>query len=160
MIKVLLFDFARVILFPNTGESIDLLNGHYTQLKKDNGSYNPLDTFILNQELLDYIEKKNNSGFTSYIFTSGYIHTDPELGEIINKYFKISFTTTQIGLPKSFPKSFEIVAKYLEVNTNEIIFIDDQLKNVEAANNAGVKGVQFTNNDETIASIKELIKHH
>lgn len=157
MIKILLIDFAQVLLFYKTKKNIESLNNKYTELKKESSSYNPLDTFIINQELLDYISKKNSNGYTSYIFTSGYTHADPQIEPILKHYFKKVITTTDIGFPKSFKKSFELISKFLNIKTNEIVFVDDQVKNVKAAKTAGIKAIQFTNTQETISEIEKAL---
>jgi hypothetical protein len=54
MIKAMLFDFSRVLLFPKGKDPVESLNGKYRELLEA-GEFDFFEHFELNQELLDFI---------------------------------------------------------------------------------------------------------
>jgi len=155
-IKILLLDFSYTLIFPKSNESINSLNGHYQEVKRKNNKANPLETLILNQELLDYLRNLKTK-YKIYIFTSGFIHTDPIIAQYLKPVFDGYITSKEISLPKSFPDAYKIISNMLGVNIDQILFIDDQQKNVQAANIAGVKAIRFTNNQNIFSDINNII---
>lgn len=155
--KLILVDFSYTLCFPKTKEHISSLNEHYKEIKDKNPNTNALDNFIINQELLDFL-KTLKSKFKIYIFTSGFMHSDPKIKPYLNPVFDGYLTSHELGLPKSFPDAYKVIANKLGVRVENILFIDDQQKNVQAAISAGAQGIQFTNNDELINKIQNIIK--
>ena len=155
-IKVLLLDFSYTLCFPKTKEKVDSLSGLYSETLEKDSSSNALDNFILNRELLDYLQTLKIS-HKIYIFTSGLMHTDPIIAKILKPIFDGYITSVELKLPKSFPNAYKIIANKLGVNPDNILFIDDQQKNVVAAQTAGVQAVRYTNNNSVIQEIKKII---
>ena len=155
-IKVLLIDFSYTLLFPKSKDIIDSLNGLYSEIKKSDSKANPLESFILNQQLLDYL-KTLKSKYKIYIFTSGFIHTDPIFSQYLQPIFDGYITSSELKLPKSFPDVYKIIANKVGVNVGQILFIDDQQKNVSAALTAGAKAIIFSNNTELIKILNSFI---
>lgn len=155
MIKILLLDFSYTLCFPKTKSTIQSLNGLYAEILKKNLATSILENFIINQELLDYLHTIKMT-HKLYIFTSGSMHTDPSFAQILKPIFDGFLTSSELGMPKSFPDVYKIIANKLNVNTNELLFIDDQQVNVQAATIAGVTAIRYTNN----TSIIEAIQHH
>jgi len=61
----------------------------------------------------------------------------------------------QIGVRKPNPKAYEILLSTLKVPPQSVLFIDNQLKNVEAAKALGMDGVLFINRDELIQELNK-----
>ncbi len=156
-IKLILLDFSYTLCFPKTDEHIDSLNGLYSEIMQKNNSANPLDSFILNQELLDFL-KTQKANHKIFVFTSGHMHTDPVIAQYLFPVFDGYITSTELGLPKSFPDVYKVIANKLDVDTEEILFVDDQQKNVLAAQTAGAQAIRFTNNTEVIEEIKKILE--
>lgn len=156
-IKVLLVDFSYTLCFPKTRAAIESLNGLYQEIKQNNASANPLDSFIVNQELLNYLQTlKTNHKI--YIFTSGTMHTDQKIFQFLEPVFDGYFTSVELQMPKSFPNTYKLIANKLEITPNNILFIDDQQKNITAAVTAGCTGIQFTNTATIIESIEKIVR--
>jgi FMN phosphatase YigB (HAD superfamily) len=146
-IKVLLIDFSYTLCFPKTSDDIDSLS---------ESNINVLDSFILNQELLDYLQTLK-SNYKIHIFSSGIMHTDPDIKKVLQPIFDGYITSIDLKLPKSFPDAYKIIANKLGVNPDNILFIDDQQKNVAAAITAGSQALRYTNNQTVIKEIKKAI---
>ena len=62
-----------------------------------------------------------------------------------------------VGMIKPQPDIYDLMATKLGVLPEECVFIDDIERYVTAAVDVGMKGVVFTDTDQTIAAIKEVI---
>lgn len=73
------------------------------------------------------------------------------------KNFDKLFLSHKIGYRKPDPKSYNFVIKSLKIRPEEAIFIDDDQKNIEAANSLGLNGVLFKSENQTISDVKNLL---
>lgn len=153
MIKALLFDFSRTLLFPKDKTYTGGLNDLHKKIQ-ENPNYNFLESFELNKGLLDYLETVKNK-FDLYIFTSESIQEDPAIKDDLAKIFTKIFSATEMGLSKKDPKAYEFIAKELNLIPNEILFIDDSSENLEAAKIAGLQTLQYKDNT-VIDNLKKL----
>ena len=55
---------------------------------------------------------------------------------------------------KPFKDIFDITLNRFNINAENAIFIDDNLRNIEAANNLGINGIQFVSPEELIQQLK------
>ena len=157
MPKVILVDFAYTLCFPKTNAPSESLNGLYHDIKEEDDQANPLNSLVMNQELLNYL-RTLKTNYKIYIFTSGTMHTDQRIQQFLEPVFNGYFTSIQLNMPKSFPNAYKVIANKLSVTVADIIFIDDQQKNIQAAITAGCTGVLFTNTARTIESIQKIIQ--
>jgi HAD superfamily hydrolase (TIGR01509 family) len=154
MIKALLFDLSRVLLFPVDKKYEGSLNAKHKELSKDE-SYQFFDHFQLNQELIDFIETLKEK-YQLYIFTTETIQEAPELSPIILGVFKKVIAAARLKIDKKEPNSYLLIANNLRVDRSEIMFIDDDGENVAAAKEAGLSTIQFVNNKQLIAALKKI----
>lgn len=134
MIKGLISDFSYVLAFPKDG------------------------IWEVNQELLDYYQTLKKRDCQIYVFTNN------SVAELQNIRLKLEQTITRIissrvtNLDKTDPDSYRQLATELELKPNEIVFVDDQLVNVEAAREAGMAIVYFTGTQEAIKKLRTLVQ--
>jgi HAD superfamily hydrolase (TIGR01509 family) len=60
-------------------------------------------------------------------------------------------------MAKPDPEIYELALERLNAAPEECLFVDDQLLNVTAAEALGMQAVQFTDNDQTIRTIREKL---
>ncbi|CAH1446528.1 unnamed protein product [Lactuca virosa] len=65
----------------------------------------------------------------------------------ISSYLSWTFCSCIMGKRKPDPLFYSEVIKYLDTEPHNCVFIDDRMKNVEAAKEAGIIGLQFKNAD-------------
>ncbi|XP_031249835.1 flavin mononucleotide hydrolase 1, chloroplatic-like isoform X2 [Pistacia vera] len=65
----------------------------------------------------------------------------------ISTYLSWTFCSCAIGKRKPDPDFYLEVVRHLKVDSGDCIFIDDRLKNVEAATEVGIVGLQFKGAD-------------
>jgi putative hydrolase of the HAD superfamily len=71
-------------------------------------------------------------------------------------YFDFLFLSYQIGMEKPGNEIFEHVAEKMPHPKEEILFIDDRLSNVNAAESFGMKAIHFTDTIHLIADLNDL----
>ena len=59
-------------------------------------------------------------------------------------YFEKVFASYEMGARKPNPECFQIVLDYLDIEPGKIVFIDDNVENVNGANAVGVRGLVAT----------------
>ena len=62
-----------------------------------------------------------------------------------------------VKMTKPDPKIYELLLSNYNLKAEECIFIDDTLRNVEAAEKLGIHGVRFTSQKEADAKVRKLI---
>lgn len=155
MIKVILFDFARVILMPKQASYTGALNDLYATSARGN-DYSVWNDFLLNEELLKFI-KTSLQDYTCCIFTTGLVHKDPAILPQIQDLFTKMYSVLEINRSKKDPQSYKFIANDLGVDPKEILFIDDTESNIEAAAKAGLQTIHFQSNDQLFRELKEKV---
>jgi len=154
MIKAIVSDFSRVILFSKDPIYEGSLNSLHKE-KSQTSDYNPLDYFELNTDLLDFY-KSQKEKVNLYIFTTDSIQDAPEFKPFIEPIFTKIFSALKMGLSKKDPEGYKLIAKELNLNADEILYIDDAPENIEAAKIAGLKTVLYLDNIQTSRKVVEF----
>jgi HAD superfamily hydrolase (TIGR01549 family) len=154
MIKTVLSDFSYVLIFPKDSHYQGTLNGLYKTLT---GEYNFFDYYQINQPLLEAYRSFKTQGISVNIFTSGGFQENMQVKEVLKPVFEKVYSAEQLNVSKSDPSAYRNVAKLLGKSVSEIVYVDDQLANVEAAREAGMEIVYYTGLKETIAALKQKL---
>ena len=70
--------------------------------------------------------------------------------------FEYKLLSYQVGVKKPDPSIFQMAISRLAVDADEIVFIDDQENNVEAADKLGMHGLVFQNADQLRKDLAKL----
>ena len=84
---------------------------------------------------------------------------------VIKKYIQYPYTSNDIGYRKPNAKGLQLIANQLEVDTKNIIFVGDEMKDIQCAGNAGAVSVLINRNNEKknfgqdyeISNLQELL---
>ena len=79
---------------------------------------------------------------------------DHDLGDL----FDDMVISAEIGFAKPDPRIYQEALQNLMVKPEESVFIDDMLRNVEAAQKIGMHAVQFIQPDQAVAELRDLLK--
>jgi glucose-1-phosphatase len=71
--------------------------------------------------------------------------------------FDFIFFSAEIHLKKPDLKIYQYVTDIIKVSPEETIFVDDQVDNVEAANQFGIHGIRFHNSEQTLREVLHLL---
>lgn len=115
--------------------------------------YNPLqlrrewiDAFGFRDELMPKIKALRENGYKIGLLTNGIKDWMEEAitQHNLNSQFDAMVTSYNLGIAKPDPKAFYALTQELNVNPHECIYIDDQTKNITAAEKLGFKAILFT----------------
>lgn len=155
MIKYIISDFSRVLLFP-----VDIkYEGKLNDLHKKNlesGDYNFWEYFKFDQSLFSYFQNISKK-IPLFIFTSEYIQDYPPVRLAMSDIFREIFIAANLGVKKDDTIAYTKLADLLECNTNEVLYIDDSESNTNAAREAGMKVIHHKDASTTITEIEKII---
>lgn len=155
MIKAIVSDFSRVLLFPKDTSHQGGLNVLHKKLSQ-NPEYNPLDHFELNMELLDFYRSLKEK-YPLYIFTKDSIQEAPEFQKYLQPVFEKIFSASKMNTSKKDPEAYRKIAADLDLNPETILYIDDSAENIEAANKANLHSIQYQTNEVLFTEVKKLL---
>lgn len=153
MITNILFDFSRVILFPKDENYKGLLNDLYRKITEEKLSF--LEHYKFNEELLNFLKPLKEKYHLS-IYTTDIIQNDQEVRRILDPIFEEIFAANDLGISKKDPKGYLVIAGKLNVKLEQILFIDDGEKNIEAAKQAGLQTIHYSSNEKLFEELRKL----
>ncbi len=156
MITTVISDFSRVILQPIDANHEGGLNALHKELIQQLGTYDLWEYFVINEELLSFYSSLKPT-VSINIFTKGTIQKEPQIKEKITPIFENIFSATELNLSKKDPESYKLIAKKLNVQPEEILYVDDQQGNIDAAKQAGMNVILFTSTKQILKEIHEII---
>lgn len=71
--------------------------------------------------------------------------------------FDLLVISAEEGTAKPDEEIYRILLERLEVSPHECIFIDDNLENIEAARQLGIRGILFQTRDQALSELRELL---
>jgi len=110
----------------------------------------------INKSVLDYIKTLKGK----YILAILSNHVNHDFDEILDnpeKLFDYIITSANVKMKKPDLEIYKKAADILNVQPKNCIFVDDMERNIIAAEEAGMKGVLFTNFREVKKKIEELL---
>lgn len=155
MIKAIITDFSRVLLFPVDTNYTGGLNELNNKLLEENSQYNFLDSFILNSELLSYYSELNKT-IPVYVFTSETIQDHPSIKEKIESSTSDVLSALKLNIHKSEPSAYEKVLRMLSLKPEEVVYIDDKQENLDVAKQVGTRTILYVDNQATIYELDIL----
>lgn len=155
MIKAIVSDFSRVILFPKDKNYLYSLNALHKELSQKPG-YSALDHFELNISLLDFYKSLKDKT-PIYIFTSDAIQDAPEFQPYLQPVFKEILSAKKMSTDKKFPEAYKLIATHLNLSPNEILYIDDAPENIYAAKTAGLNTFLYENYEQLLEQVREAL---
>ena len=113
-------------------------------------------SYPLMKENYNYISKLKDKGYNLYILSNitkeSYEYVNATID--INKIFDGGVYSYQEKLVKPDRRIYELIINRYNLNKDETMFLDDKQKNIDAANEFGIKGVLF----KTIKDIEDNLK--
>ena len=156
MIKAIVSDFSKVLLFPKDTQYLGSLNALHKELSQQ-ANYNALEHFELNHALLDFYQSLKDA-LPLYIFTSDVIQDSPEFQPYLQPVFTSILSAKKMNTDKKISAAYLLVAAELKLNPDEILYIDDALENIQAAKIAGLNTILYINLEELIMEVKKYLR--
>jgi FMN phosphatase YigB (HAD superfamily) len=157
MIKAVVTDFSKVLLFAKDEAYSGGLNALNTRLLAGDPAYPFFDHFVLNDELLDYYQSLGRK-LPVYVFTTEYIQNHPAIRGRVRRVFKAVLSAQELGLKKADQEAYRSIAAMIHCGPEEILYIDDKGSNIEAASRAGLRTFLFTGNIVLMSKLDALVR--
>ncbi len=155
MIKAIISDLSGVLLFHHDKNRNEKLNERYKEIK-NNESFDFWQHFRLNNQLLSFYSEMQGERDV-YIFTSGFIQEDPELKKRFEGVFKNIYSSAESKIKKTNPESYIYLSNEINLQPEEIVYIDDDKLNCDAAKKAGLSVIKYTIDEDTIEEFNRII---
>lgn len=153
MYTTILSDFSRVIIKPKDKSYSGALNPvHREMTAKFGEQYDVFEYFELNKRLLDFYQSLK-AKYSVNLFTTDIIQNHPLVRPQLELVFENIFSANDYKLNKKDPLAYLFVADKLKTQPENVIYIDDQVGNIEAAKEAGMTTLHYTDDD------REIIEH-
>ncbi len=107
-----------------------------------------------NEELVNYYKTLKDI-ISINIFSTGKLITQVEKQQSLDPMFERIYVANDMGLSKDAENAYRWIVKDLGKAPEEILFIDDQMANIAAARQAGLKTIVFYNTPQAIAEIRQ-----
>ena len=155
MIKAILFDFSRTLIFPKNKTYKGELNALHKKYmhKKD---YKVFDNFILNEDLLKFLTPLKEK-YDLYIFTGGILQNAPDIRTRLKPIFKGVFSGEEIGFGKKNPQAYLWISEKINHKPKQLLFIDDSDSNLVVAKEIGINVLQYYNNSRLFRDLKKYV---
>ncbi len=145
-ISVVILDFLGVILLPK----------NHPDVRDRNFLSDPTGSFVLNEDILDFFHKKYVSKEVNiYIFSDTKMQTTdwffPKIEWVSHWYHTFS-----LGVHKFEKEAYKELELHVHGEPNRMLFIDDKIENVHAAEQAGYATHQYKNNDTLFSFCKTI----
>lgn len=150
MNKAVVSDFSRVLLFPADESYAGSLNALNKTLTMENPDYDFWKYFRLNEALLEYYASLD---VPVYIFTSDTIQNHPAIKSKLDAIFKDVLSAKELNVSKADPLAYGLIAKRLQLQPKEVMYIDDQKTNITAALDAGFSTTHYRSNKDVVDKI-------
>jgi FMN phosphatase YigB (HAD superfamily) len=143
-LSTLIFDFSRVLIFPKNTAYKGSLSDLYSRVSFD-PEFKFHDHFVINMELIDFLNRLPRSYLLALFTASKNLHTDDAVTAIVKPLFSDIYESGEIGYKKSDQLAYTELVNRIGAIPNECLFIDDTIDNVKAALGAGLHASHFHN---------------
>lgn len=106
--------------------------------------------------MIEIVKDLQQQGFQTALL-SNVIKSQAQIKSKLGYYelFNPTLFSYEIGVSKPDPKAFHILLDRLKTDSSSILFIDNKLPNVKAAQEQGMDSILFTNTDQLIQDLKQ-----
>jgi len=82
-----------------------------------------------------------------------------QYGIDVHVEFDVYVNSAMVGMSKPDPRIYELTLERLGVAPSRVVFLDDTLRNVDAARELGLHAIQFVRPDVSLPVLEELLGH-
>lgn len=110
----------------------------------------------INPDIVDLIQELHKDYITAFISNIDKTRYQYDLKILNLDAFDYRFTSCYVGFRKPDPRIFKFAMKRMKVKPSEVVFIDNQIENVEGASKLGINSVHFTSRRKLDISLAKL----
>ena len=106
------------------------------------------DGFVINTEVLNFIDFLKNNGYRTYILSNAPLDLPDYLSRNdLDKYFIGKVISAEEKIAKPDKKIYELLLNRFSLNPEECLFLDDKPENIQGAISCGINGYVFDYNN-------------
>jgi HAD superfamily hydrolase (TIGR01509 family) len=126
------------------------------------------DSFFVYNDVFDVVKDLKEKGYIVGILSN---HTVDWMNFIVDKFHlldvyqkELIITSQEVECEKPQPKIYQILLDRLhqvvskDINPEEIVFVDDKIANVKAAEAMGIRGVHFNRHTQDVEVLLSKLK--
>lgn len=111
----------------------------------------------LNQDVLDLVDKLREAKYKVGLLSNNTSQKAEDMKRLgLDKHFDVFHVSALTGLVKPEPEAFTHLAQALDVNINELIFIDDSQKSLSTAKECGYTPILYDNYPALLKELERL----
>lgn len=112
----------------------------------------------IDPRMVSYVAGLHKSYKTALLTNAHYQFLEPVIKEArLDHVFDVVVLSSRVGIIKPNPRIFDYTLDKLGVASDEVVFIDDIMRNVEAAREQGIKSLLYTDFDSMKRELKSLL---
>lgn len=155
MITHLIFDFFNVLIFPKENVVKSMVGSTLSKLMREKDGVD--EHFVLNSQLLEFLEQLPDKYKLAAFTNSRSLVQLPKVQQRLKPIFDHIFLAGNLELSKSDHNSYLELAKMLDAQSSQILFVDDQLHNIEAAQQAGLNTIHFQDTSQFLRDLSKFL---
>jgi putative hydrolase of the HAD superfamily len=140
-------------VWQEVGSQLGLREDQLPELQRDFWAGEQLDTGLV--RFIQSLRPRYKIGIISNAWSDARFFHNARFK--MNTWVDVAVYSAEVKLVKPDPRIYQLALAQLDVRADESVFVDDMLVNVEAAQNLGMKGVQFKNTEQTITEIRRYL---
>lgn len=114
------------------------------------------DAIGVNPEMYELVDRLKENGIPIVLLSN----IDDRLAKLIRDFglyepFDPCLLSCEIGFEKPDPEIYNILLKKLNLPAEDIVFIDDMIENIEAAQSLGIDAIQFISQEQLQNELKK-----
>ena len=154
----LLLDRLKINELTNRKFWQEFAEHHKKQIPSDIESVWKTD-FPMHKKLLSYLKKVKAQGLTIAILSNVNAPVRQHLIDLgAYEGYDHLFLSDELGMAKPDPRIFEHALQKMGVDSQETVFVDDQARNIEAAEKLGMTVILAVNEEQIIRELKSLLE--
>ena len=112
-----------------------------------NGVILNTDVHQVDESVVNILSELRERGCNLYLFSN----TPRQKIDLYNsqkeflKYFNMLMLSEETGIPKPISFAFRNMLRIIKLRGNNVLFVDDERKNLERASEYGIKGIRYDN---------------
>ncbi len=116
------------------------------------------NSFTPNLGFLQYVKTLRKRGIRLAVFSNTIEpHVDFLRKAGVYDDFTEEFFSNEIGYRKPDKKAFEYVLNALDADPENVVFIDDDSRNIQTASQLGIKTVLFKNEEDAVSQVEKYL---
>lgn len=111
----------------------------------------------INQPMLDLVDSLKASGYKTALLSNNTLEAAAMMrASSVDAHFDTFIVSAEVGIMKPDPEIYQLLCRNLEVDPEELVFIDDSQRSLSSANECGFTPLLFTTYEQLLVDLQTL----